>query len=615
MKNLHIQHNRRDPTHTARYTQSLLIDACQLCECLTEHLDHSHSLSPGLPPELERNVFKLAALDRPLSVPILICVAWRVKQWVEPLLYRTLVIDGSPMYGIPYCDMDTFRRITETKSPDFLADAVRNVMVGSSHDDHLQAILSACPGIQNLFVGGTAHAARAALDMLPLRHLYYGERSVFELSVDDPCTRRIFARLTHLQLHKLPLPFDGARFASTLAQIPNLSHLAIKLSIRRSDLCRKILDACTLLRVLVLVTGWTWYTTGNLTVLADEVRLVKIPIWMYRVDWKMGVLTGDDFWARAESIVAKRISGEVEDSYVTLLQETIYPNDERWHAAIHLFSKQNAIIPATVIGHWQAQNERRAVTGQPPNRARGLIVRSTTAYTNETLDLFLFFIGYWITRRRVAAICAALAAVVILEFLRNDIIADWRDTYAVDANTAQTIVCYFLCAADILGACMLSAALLSEFAALLRFLILAAWTGSLSAAFAEFSLGKRGDVAADVFWVRRWLFESGATLVRRTLWAAWLVLFVAWASDIFHRTAPRRPIASDNFGPWIVGGHLFVLNDALLYVWKKAIVCVLVRGRTRSALEWSWDEECMLCECDLKEGCVDELLVYTVESV
>ncbi|KAJ7204168.1 hypothetical protein GGX14DRAFT_647743 [Mycena pura] len=267
-------------------------------------------VNSGLPPELERNVFKLAALDRPLSIPKLIRVAWRVKQWVEPLLYRTLVIDDKPIHGIPCCDMDTFRRITETKSPDFLADAVRNVMVGSSDDDHLQTIFSACPGIQNLYSSGNPYAPRAALDILPLRHLYCALGTVFDSSahVHDAGSRRIFAHLTHLQLFRGgPEPRDNELFVSTLAQIPNLSHLSMYPTLQ--PIYSQILDACTHLRVLVVLTMQIW--RGEQYAGLSDVRFVRMrPRRSAGVDWELGILTGNNFWARAEAIVARKIAGK-----------------------------------------------------------------------------------------------------------------------------------------------------------------------------------------------------------------------------------------------------------------------------------------------------------------
>jgi hypothetical protein len=43
--------------------------------------DPSAILFPHLPPELERVIFKLAALARPKKIPILILAARRVKEW------------------------------------------------------------------------------------------------------------------------------------------------------------------------------------------------------------------------------------------------------------------------------------------------------------------------------------------------------------------------------------------------------------------------------------------------------------------------------------------------------------------------------------------------------
>ncbi|KAJ7830725.1 hypothetical protein B0H14DRAFT_2593136 [Mycena olivaceomarginata] len=40
---------------------------------------------------LERTIFKVAALARPTTIPILMLVAGRVKYWVEPLLYRIII--------------------------------------------------------------------------------------------------------------------------------------------------------------------------------------------------------------------------------------------------------------------------------------------------------------------------------------------------------------------------------------------------------------------------------------------------------------------------------------------------------------------------------------------
>ncbi|KAJ7224649.1 hypothetical protein GGX14DRAFT_557508 [Mycena pura] len=73
---------------------------------------------PTLPAELERQVFELTALSRPVCIPRLMRVALRVKQWVEPLLYRTLIFNKVLIDGFPRCTMEIFTQITQTKVHD-----------------------------------------------------------------------------------------------------------------------------------------------------------------------------------------------------------------------------------------------------------------------------------------------------------------------------------------------------------------------------------------------------------------------------------------------------------------------------------------------------------------
>ncbi|KAJ6574558.1 hypothetical protein B0H19DRAFT_1254249 [Mycena capillaripes] len=50
--------------------------------------------SPPLPPELERKIFEICTYAQPVSIPNLMLVAARVKEWLEPLLYVTIVVEG-----------------------------------------------------------------------------------------------------------------------------------------------------------------------------------------------------------------------------------------------------------------------------------------------------------------------------------------------------------------------------------------------------------------------------------------------------------------------------------------------------------------------------------------
>jgi hypothetical protein len=43
--------------------------------------------SPILPPELERGIFEICAISRPVSIPNLMLVAQRVKEWCVAIFF------------------------------------------------------------------------------------------------------------------------------------------------------------------------------------------------------------------------------------------------------------------------------------------------------------------------------------------------------------------------------------------------------------------------------------------------------------------------------------------------------------------------------------------------
>ncbi|KAJ7840155.1 hypothetical protein B0H13DRAFT_2677051 [Mycena leptocephala] len=111
------------------------------------------SESSELPPELERHIFEICALSRPVMIPKLLLVARRVREWIEPLLYRTMIVvceTATP-------DFPTFLSkivisAIRAKSPSFFPIAVRNLML--LHDDSYDAatILGVCTGVENLAI-------------------------------------------------------------------------------------------------------------------------------------------------------------------------------------------------------------------------------------------------------------------------------------------------------------------------------------------------------------------------------------------------------------------------------------------------------------------------------
>ncbi|KAJ7636368.1 hypothetical protein FB45DRAFT_906468 [Roridomyces roridus] len=203
------------------------------------------SLVPLLPPELERQIFELAAYCEPLSVPKFMLVAWRVKQWVENFLYRVLMLRGRhnsytqttrPKLSYSHPENEHFSRI-KAVPPTILRNSVRHLYVHCIPLDLAATILSSCDAVHDLWIyqGDNTPIVELA-GHLRLRRLHchatelFGKARRFDANGDEIMATHIdfalpiFARLTHLEL----LGWDGDRPEwAGIATIPRLTHLAL----------------------------------------------------------------------------------------------------------------------------------------------------------------------------------------------------------------------------------------------------------------------------------------------------------------------------------------------------------------------------------------------------
>ncbi|KAJ7921925.1 hypothetical protein B0H13DRAFT_140548 [Mycena leptocephala] len=119
---------------------------------------------PRLPPELERTIFEIVALSRPSGIPNLMLVAARVKAWIEPLLYRIVLCRTSRLRQIKFVGfpastitVETLLRLAATTgSPSVIQNSIRHLFLDGFLDgfpvsDRVDAILTACSGVTNLF--------------------------------------------------------------------------------------------------------------------------------------------------------------------------------------------------------------------------------------------------------------------------------------------------------------------------------------------------------------------------------------------------------------------------------------------------------------------------------
>ncbi|KAJ7059721.1 hypothetical protein C8F01DRAFT_1295779 [Mycena amicta] len=269
---------------------------------------------PHLPPELEREIFELAAATYPGTVPLLMQVAQRVLEWTEPFLYRIVRVKSSK-------DFESFLRVLRTKPASFLAASVRHVLFEAVDECTIEIcieIISKCPGITDI---GATHSftcqdALAGLNTLPnlhrlavsLRELFLHETSKHWDEVRINPSEPAFAHVTHLSLHD-SMDSYASVITPAFPGMPRLTHLRLLLSGLAPSHVRNILSTCPRLKVLLLAESGNSPFDGREYPLEDP-RLVwarasnsYVHFWS---DWERGALGLVDLWTHAEDLVDKR---------------------------------------------------------------------------------------------------------------------------------------------------------------------------------------------------------------------------------------------------------------------------------------------------------------------
>ncbi|KAF8211007.1 hypothetical protein K438DRAFT_1959209 [Mycena galopus ATCC 62051] len=270
---------------------------------------------PAFPPELEREVFEICAVSRPVTIPKLMLVARRVKEWVEPLLYRIICLGRRPPTGFPEYLIENIMLAIRAKPPGFFEAAVRCLMVDDFQDpDEIDQILDVCTGVQRLFIYDAPDSWLDRIVSFPLErlHLNYCDSLQFMRVLAPEHT--LCRRLTHLEI--TGGMDDTHAVCDALIALPHLSHLAF------SDRpfvhsCPQLLESCKRLRALVCQALDAEEIQMHRAVLERDVRFVQFS-WYFRrrngrtVDWHIGAQGGVDSWTQIECFIAKRRSREID---------------------------------------------------------------------------------------------------------------------------------------------------------------------------------------------------------------------------------------------------------------------------------------------------------------
>ncbi|KAJ6508799.1 hypothetical protein C8R45DRAFT_454433 [Mycena sanguinolenta] len=278
-------------------------------------------MSPVFPPELEREIFEIAARSSTKLIPRLLRVARRVKIWLEPLLYPIIVFRDSLPGHICFSFAGLLHALS-SQPPGFAAEYIRHLFIPYTvleRETRIGQLLAICSGVQDLVLMNTPMPRvrgpfrLGLLAKMSLTRLCISAKNLF---APDPVdfTHALFAHVTHLDLlDEVGDPWDP-RWAG-LALIPRLTHLAFDIteSLLWEGVIYGALKHCPKLQALALM--WSPWLRDTMRMheqeekvgrVADsDPRFVIVLQTSYTHDWESGARGGIDAWNRAEELVGQ----------------------------------------------------------------------------------------------------------------------------------------------------------------------------------------------------------------------------------------------------------------------------------------------------------------------
>ncbi|KAF7335649.1 hypothetical protein MVEN_02219800 [Mycena venus] len=263
----------------------------------------------NLPPELERDIFELAAWEYPEAVKTLILVARRVCIWIEPQLYQVVLSRGSGA-------TERLLQMMHSKPPEFLREHVCHLALSSlTPRSDVTRILSTCTNVHDLAIWTGDTYPELLSDMRHLTNLrrlsinlfdLFGGHNGFQLPRPEELLPLPFAHLTHLDVFSsMPEPMWPV-----FGMFPCLTHLAFS-DYYHPEMVHTTLDTCAVLQLLVIV--WTYDDDPDAggednhdTSEISDPRFCTIPCHLFESDWEEGAWGGLDFWRRAEIELRER---------------------------------------------------------------------------------------------------------------------------------------------------------------------------------------------------------------------------------------------------------------------------------------------------------------------
>ncbi|KAJ7744069.1 hypothetical protein DFH07DRAFT_963905 [Mycena maculata] len=280
---------------------------------------------PALPLEIEQEIFEWRAISDPSSITVLMRVSRRVRLWVEPYLYRVIMVGAWPPYSIM---KDDILGVTQSKPASFYRDAVRHLYLREVQEPRFSwspEVLQLCSRTHNLAAaGGSANPTLIPILLqMDLRRLSLSLGELFGGAERIDLKHPLFNYITHLDIFD-DIPEADTQIVPHIAALPVLTHLCMNNHVP-ADILRALLSDCPSLNIFVNL--WHWYRTpsGRIQARNPPLRDARFVVGVYRDyarEWEAGARGEEpDFWTIAEDFVAQKRSGAIPESRYWMVDE------------------------------------------------------------------------------------------------------------------------------------------------------------------------------------------------------------------------------------------------------------------------------------------------------
>ncbi|KAF7313124.1 hypothetical protein MKEN_00998600 [Mycena kentingensis (nom. inval.)] len=258
--------------------------------------------TPGerrLPPELEREIFELAAYSNFSFIPTLLLLAWRVHSWIERLLFEVVVLNRSK------------------KAAAFVAQSTRYApfvrhlffdMESEITPEAASSILQHCTNVHDFAtIGQYSHPSiLPILANMRIERLAICFEVLFGSPEDINLCHPFLVHVTHLDVFDMLTDKAIPLICDVLPQLPSLSHLCLNNERAGTILDRVLSSLPNLVLLVVLRPGAVEAMRIEEDPPVADDRLVFGTFRDYWGQWEACASGQPNFWTAAESIVLTR---------------------------------------------------------------------------------------------------------------------------------------------------------------------------------------------------------------------------------------------------------------------------------------------------------------------